>query len=118
MGLYYLGGGRGGERGRRGCWHTVSFAKNKIMSIVVFCIASLIEYANQLKLEVMGSHFSEKQQENQSVLIHINCQRQVGNIMCKMKRAGDCVAEVVSKVSKVSTRKSVDSFNWKIDKSK
>ena len=113
-----MGGGREGERGRGGCWHTVSFAKNKIMSIVVFCIASLIEYANQLKLEVMGSHFSEKQQENQSVLIHINCQRQVGNIMCKMKRAGDCVAEVVSKVSKVSTRKSVDSFNWKIDKSK
>ena len=78
------------------------------MSVVVFRIASLIEYANQLKLEVMGSHFSEKQQENQSVLIHIN----------KRKRAGDCVTEVVSKVSKVSTRKSVDSFNRKVDRSK
>ena len=104
--------------GRIAFWDTVSFAKNKIMSVVVFRIASLIEYANQLKLEVMGSHFSEKQQENQSVLIQINCQRQVGNIMCKRKRAGDCVTEVVSKVSKVSTRKSVDSFNRKVDRSK
>ena len=69
----------------------------------------------QLKLEVLGSHLSEKQKENKSVLIHINCQRQVGNIMRKRKRAGDCVAEVASKVSKVSTRKSVDSFNWKVD---
>ena len=59
-------------------------------------IASLIKYANQLKLEVLGSHLLEKQQENQSILIHINCQRKVGNIMRKRKRAGDCVAEVAS----------------------
>ena len=77
-------------------------------------IASLIEYVNQLKLEVLGSHLLEKQQENQSILIYLNCQRQVGNIMRKRKRA-DCVIEVASKVSKASTRKSVDSFNWKVD---
>ena len=67
-------------------------------------IASLIEYANQLKLEVLGSHILQKQKENQSILIHINCQRQ------KRKRAGDCVAEVTSKVSKVSTRKFIKQF--------
>ena len=65
-----------------------------------------------------GVSFFRKQQENQSVLIQINCQRQVGNIMCKRKRAGDCVTEVVSKVSKVWTRKTVDSFNRKVDRSK
>ena len=75
----------------------------------------MIEYANQLKLEVLGSHLLEKQQENQLVLIQINYQRQVGNIMRKRKRTGDCVAKVASKVSKVSTRKPVDSFNWKVD---
>ena len=32
-------------------------------------IASLIEYANQLKLDVLWSELLEKQQENQSVLI-------------------------------------------------
>ena len=72
-------------------------------------IASLIEYANQLKLEVLGSHILQKQKENQSILIHINRQRQ------KRKRAGDCVAEVTSKVLKVSTRKFINSFDWKVD---
>ena len=78
-------------------------------------IASLTEYPNQLKVDVLGSHLLDKQQENQSALIHINCLRQVKNIIRKRKRAGDCVAEVASKVSKVSRRKYVDSFNWKVD---
>ena len=65
-------------------------------------------------MDGLGSHLLDKQQENQSALIHINCLWQVKNIR-KRKRAGDCVAEVASKVSKVSRRKSVDSFNWKVD---
>ena len=78
-------------------------------------IESSTEYANQLKVDVLGSHLLDKQQENQSALIHTIRLRQVKNIIRKRKRAGDCVAEVASKVSKVSRRKSVDSFNWKVD---
>ena len=59
-------------------------------------IPPLIEYASQPKVEVLGYHLSGNQQEKQSVLIHIICQRQVGNIMRKRKRAGDCFAEVAS----------------------
>ena len=59
-------------------------------------IPSLIEYESQPKVEVLGYHLLENQQEKQSVLIHISCQRQVGNIMRKRKRAGDCFTEVAS----------------------
>ena len=76
---------------------------------------SLIEHANQLKLEVLGSHLLEKQQENKSFLIQLNCQKHVGNIMRKRKTTGDCVAEVASRVWKVSTRTSAERFNWKFD---
>ena len=59
-------------------------------------IVSLIGYASQPKVELLGYHLLENQQEKQSVLIHISCQRQVGNIMRKRKRAGDCFTEVAS----------------------
>ena len=50
-----------------------------------------------------------------SIRLNLPCEKQVGNIMCKRKKAGNCVAEVASKVSKVSTRKSVDSINWQVN---
>ena len=62
---------------------------------------------NREGLEVLQSHILENQEENRTFLTHINCQKQVVNTMCKWKRAGDSVAEVASKASKVSTRKSV-----------
>ena len=49
--------------------------------------APLIEYANQLKLEVLVSHFLEKQQENQSVLIYL-VKSKLGTSCVKGKKLG------------------------------
>ena len=78
-------------------------------------IASLTEYPNQLKVDVLGSHLLDKQQENQSALIQLIVSGKLKTSSAKGKELENCVAEVASKVSKVSRRKYVDSFNWKVD---
>ena len=51
-------------------------------------IASLTEYPNQLKVDVLGSHLLDKQQENQSALIQLSVSGKLKTSSAKGKELG------------------------------
>ena len=76
-------------------------------------IPKLIEYGSLFGLEVLKSHLIVQQEENSSVKIHVKCQKNIGNFIRKRTANPDYTLGNQSKISKMTTRKSIDRFNWK-----
>ena len=75
-------------------------------------IESLIECSNIYNLNHLSSHLSTKLQEEATVKVHKKCQKNVGNLIRKRKADPTFNIDCAPKVAKVTTRGSVDGFNW------
>jgi len=75
-------------------------------------ISTLIEYAKVFEHDELRSYLVEKEERKEAVLIHKDCQKNTGNAMRKRKRDGN-KSEAGTKQQKLSTRKSIDTFDWK-----
>ena len=71
----------------------------------------LLDYSTKINDPALNKYLVNKQRTNGVVKIHRHCQKEIYN---ELKRKGDITEVVKSKVSKVSTRRSVgDTFHWK-----
>ena len=76
-------------------------------------IPSLIQYASIFELEQLKTYLIARQQENASVNIHMTCQKNIGNTIRKRKRDDKFNLNTQTKAQKMSTRASIEKFNWK-----
>ena len=77
-------------------------------------IETLIEYSILFNLKDLSSHLSTKLQGESTVKVHKKCQKNVGNLIRKRKADPTFNIDRAPKVAKVTTRGSVDGFNWKM----
>ena len=77
-------------------------------------IETLIGYSNLFSLNYLSSHLSTKRQEEATVKVPKNCQKNVGNLIRKRKADPTFNIDCAPNVAKVTTRGSVDGFNWKM----
>lgn len=76
-------------------------------------IPTLIEYGRLFGLEKLKTYLITRQEENSSVKIHAQCQKNIGNSIRKRKANPDYTLDIRSKISKRTTRNSIETFNWK-----
>ena len=76
-------------------------------------IPKLIEYAKIFNFVSLTAHLIARQQENCSVKIHINCQKNLGNSIRKWKANPEFNFRNKHEIPKKLTRSSLDTFIWK-----